>query len=224
MKKIFFLLLLCIAILFLVSCTHFVSKTIALPEAEVLEKIEFEFVNSATVQKTVEFDGEISEFLEEIAKDARDTKRESVNDQPTNIDECIRIKFYHKGSPDNPGIAYVYSDGGNKCFEQPYAGIWEISDKCYEKILNYKVEGLIDFVPMLMVRGKLYRDTGEICREVKCGVMDGQIRSQAEKTETPSINDQSNFGTGYHYQYGCEQGRINVLIDKEWHIFEECNQ
>jgi hypothetical protein len=50
--------------------------------------------------------------------------------------------------------------------------------------------------------------------------MDGQITSECSSLETPSINDQSNFGTGYGYQYGGREGTIEVLLDDgEWYVF-----
>ena len=75
--------------------------------------------------------------------------------------------------------------------------------------------------PMLVVNGELYRSTGrESAVEGRCGVMDGQVTSAVDSEETPTEDDQSNFGTGYGYQYGSDD-TIEVLIDGKWIVFEQ---
>jgi hypothetical protein len=78
-----------------------------------------------------------------------------------------------------------------------------------------------DICPAIMVNGEIYFDTGHKSTVTgRCGNMDGQITSECSSSETPSINDQSNFGTGYGYQYGGREGTIEVLLDDgEWYIF-----
>ena len=39
--------------------------------------------------------------------------------------------------------------------------------------------------------------------------------------EIPEENDQSNFGSGYGYQFGFEADTIEVLIDDNWRIFQQ---
>ena len=58
-----------------------------------------------------------------------------------------------------------------------------------------------DLIPMVMVNGELYIDTGhESTVEARCGVMDGEITSEVDGSEKPTKDNQSNFGTGYGYQ------------------------
>ena len=73
-----------------------------------------------------------------------------------------------------------------------------------------------DYPAMVVVDGVLYKDTGKISTELRCGMMDGEITSTVDTV--PAEDDQSNFGTGYGYQYG--MSGIEVSIDGEWHIFE----
>ena len=83
-----------------------------------------------------------------------------------------------------------------------------------------------DLIPMVMVDGILYLDTGyESTIERKCGTMDGEITSEVDRSEKPTVNNQSNFGTGYGYQYG-EIGTIEIFINDAWRIFatEEVRQ
>lgn len=76
-------------------------------------------------------------------------------------------------------------------------------------------------IPMVMVEGQLYYATGkESTVEARCGVMDGEITSSVDGSETPTENNQSNFGSGYGYQYGAE-GTIEVQMeDGKWYVYE----
>ena len=73
--------------------------------------------------------------------------------------------------------------------------------------------------PMVFVEGALYVSTGQVSDvDGRCGNMDGEITSQtACGTDAPTENDQSNFGTGYSYQFG--DGTVEVLIDNQWIVF-----
>lgn len=84
-----------------------------------------------------------------------------------------------------------------------------------------------DTIPMVMIDGTLYLDTGhESTAEGRCGVMDGEITSSVDGSETPSADDQSNFGTGYGYQYGATEGTVELYMNDAWWVFatEEVQQ
>ena len=84
-----------------------------------------------------------------------------------------------------------------------------------------------DLIPMVMVNGTLYLDTGHESKiEARCGVMDGEITSQVDGNKQPSVDDQSNFGTGYGYQYGATEETIELFMNGKWWIFatEEARQ
>ena len=84
-----------------------------------------------------------------------------------------------------------------------------------------------DLIPMVMVNGTLYLDTGHESKiKASCGVMDGEITSQVDRNKQPSVDDQSNFGTGYGYQYGATEGTIELFMNGKWWIFatEEARQ
>lgn len=72
---------------------------------------------------------------------------------------------------------------------------------------------------MIMVDHTLYQSNGEVSTvEGRCGIMDGEITSQtANGTDAPTEDDQSNFGTGYGYQFW--DGTVEVLIDNQWIVF-----
>ena len=78
-----------------------------------------------------------------------------------------------------------------------------------------------DRIPMVMVDGVLYYDTGrESAPGPRCGTMDGEITSTVEAWEVPEKDCQSNFGVGYGYQYGAE-GTIEVSVNDTWIIFRQ---
>ena len=77
-----------------------------------------------------------------------------------------------------------------------------------------------DRIPMVMVDGVLYLDTGKESTVMgRCGMLDGEITSEVPGNEEPSMDDQSNFGTGYNYQYGAIEGTIEIYMNGKWWIF-----
>ena len=77
-----------------------------------------------------------------------------------------------------------------------------------------------DLIPMVMVDGKLYLDTGmESSVEARCGVMDGDITSSVDGMKKPTQDGESNFGTGYGYQYGPQEGTIEIFMNEKWWVF-----
>ena len=84
-----------------------------------------------------------------------------------------------------------------------------------------------DLIPMVMVDGKLYLDTGmESSVEARCSVMDGEITSSVDGTKKPTQDGEWNFGTGYGYQYGPQEGTIEIFMNEKWWVFatEEVRQ
>lgn len=74
-----------------------------------------------------------------------------------------------------------------------------------------------EYPALVMAFGTLYYDSAELSTvEARCGMLDGTIDSMCDGN-VPAENNQSNFGTGYGYQIGA--GRIEVLIDGDWHVF-----
>ena len=76
---------------------------------------------------------------------------------------------------------------------------------------------------MVMVDGVLYQDTGrESPLTGRCGTMDGEITSAVEEGQRPQEDGQSNFGTGFGYQYTGE-GVLEILLDDKWMVFRQCD-
>ena len=84
-----------------------------------------------------------------------------------------------------------------------------------------KTQAIRDLVPMVMVNGNLYYDTGdESAAEYRCCTMDGQITSSVDGAEIPAEDGQSNFGTGFPYQYGAG-ATLEVFINEKWVVFAQ---
>lgn len=74
--------------------------------------------------------------------------------------------------------------------------------------------------PMVQIEDRIYIDSGYVNSMVTCGTADGKITSTVSTSESPSTNDQGNFGTGYDYQFS-DQGYISLKIDDRWIIFRD---
>lgn len=82
----------------------------------------------------------------------------------------------------------------------------------------------MDRIPMVMIDGKLYADTGKQRTSVKeDGLMDGQITTSVDANEIPTQDHQSNFGSGFEYQYGSND-TIDVFIQGKWIVFEQLKE
>ncbi len=79
-----------------------------------------------------------------------------------------------------------------------------------------------DRIPMVMVDGVLYYDTGrESTMEGRCGMMDGEITSSVDASQIPTEDNQSNFGTGFYYQYGINNSIEVQLEGGSWYVFQK---
>ena len=163
---------------------------------------------------------QIGELLS-ILSDMEPTDQQSVQDvQQT--DEYTSIHF-----EDTEGRVYTifyYETDGTEYVEQSCQGIYKPAPALGELLDDLLESGepvLNDRIPMVMADGAMYYDTGrESTVTGRCGVMDGEITSAVDRTEVPSENNQSNFGAGYGYQWGPEEGTLEVCMDGKWLVFE----
>jgi len=49
--------------------------------------------------------------------------------------------------------------------------------------------------------------------------MDGEITSTVDGTEIPTEDNQSNFGSGFGYQYRADD-TIEIYMNEKWFVFE----
>lgn len=110
------------------------------PEAENLKSIAFEQDG-----KTGEVgkEGEIQLILEALkGTENRITKQESIQDAPTNAENIIKIDFCFKEG--GASTIFVYQKKNKYYIEQPYNGIYSISEEEYhqiEQIARYEITG-----------------------------------------------------------------------------------
>lgn len=83
-----------------------------------------------------------------------------------------------------------------------------------------EADAMYDRIPMVRVNGKLYYDTGrERTISGRYANMDGEITSTVDGTEIPTEDNQSNFGSGFGYQYGADD-TIEIYMNEKWFVFE----
>ena len=86
--------------------------------------------------------------------------------------------------------------------------------------------GLLPENAMLRVNGELYRYAGRQSDALRCGMMDGMVTAVTASGETPTEDNQANFGTvGMGYQYGPE-GTVEVYLEEAdaWLVFEAAEE
>ena len=113
--------------------------------------------------------------------------------------------------------------GTNQENKEPVSGNVSVETENKENddvVQNEQIADTGSYPPCVMVDGVIYKDTGYVASMPGCGTMDGEIVSTVAGTELPSENNQSNFGSGYHYQRSSE-GQLIVVIDDERIIFRD---
>ena len=104
---------------------------------------------------------------------------------------------------------------------------WNSSDKYYGTVRysfcvaeQEEESEEIALIPMVMVDGVLYLDTGIYSTPSFTNrTYDGKITSTVKASEKPTQNNQSNFETGLGYVIGSLDGTIEVHMNDMWRIF-----
>lgn len=81
---------------------------------------------------TITDNEEIKNLIDSIKSNSKKTNKESTNDAPINVDYYIKLEFFH--SKGGSSIAYLYKTKDGYYIEQPYNGIWEITQESYDNI------------------------------------------------------------------------------------------
>lgn len=85
--------------------------------------------------RTVETSENIQKLLDIIIKEEKVTKKESIQDIPTDMEDEIRIDFtFDKGKT---STIFIYKKNKDYFLEQPYNGIYEISKEEYSSVIDY---------------------------------------------------------------------------------------
>ena len=215
-----------IFMIFLLTACGKPGRPIVLPARE--EVISISVSDGERTGYSPDVKGEADEFISDffnILADMEITNKESITDAPANVD-YITIDL---NCEDKTTTLFYYKDKGIEYVEQPYQGIYkpdaalglyimEMLDAADDE--EETAGGMWDRIPMVRVNGKLYYDTGRESGETgRCGTMDGEITSTVDGTEIPMEDDQSNFGSGFGYQYG-KDDTIEIYMNEKWMIFE----
>lgn len=131
MKKYLGIALALICIVSLTACGS--DKKINLPESENVTKIEIRN-NDSEHGKIVIDTEELSKIINELRDNSESTHKESVSDEPVNIEDYICIKFYQENAEENPSIIYLYKDHDDSFVEQPYSGIWKLKNELFDAL------------------------------------------------------------------------------------------
>ena len=113
-------------------------------------------------------------------------------------------------------VEIVYNGGILESYPAQLGDVYKIT-----LLEQANADAMRDRILMVRVNGKLYCDTGrESTVSGRCGNMDGEITSTVDGTEIPVEDNQSNFGSGFGYQYGTDDTTIEIYMSGKWFIFE----
>lgn len=106
---------------------------ITLPNEDDLERIVLlEPTEENNTYITITDNEEVRNIIDNIKSNSKHTSKQSVSDTPTNVDYYIKLEF--SNSKDENIVAYVYRTEDRYYIEQPYIGIWEITQESYDNI------------------------------------------------------------------------------------------
>ena len=238
MKKQFAFVLSIVLCLILSGCSQEVSLSFPFEDADV-ERIEmFHFIAPTEAEKKVltEQDDiqDLYQFLSGLT--LRDKKTEpvaggSVTSFRFHLSDGTTYEVIYSSIAVKSGRIWATGMGQDYFTSADVGGIYnayhyEAEDAEEEELPILMTESDPDSsewdkIPMVMVDGKLYYDTGEESNmDARCGVMDGEITSSVDGSEIPSEDNQSNFGTGFGYQYG-DNDTLEICMNGKWIIFAQ---
>ncbi len=195
------------------------AEPIKLPTASEVYAIE---IKKENISEQYTSDKEIAEILGCLSK-AKATRIITAHERPV-VREYYTVNFYSK--EEWQYTSFVYKENFKWYIEQPYYGVYEIEKELadflpyIENLVEDTKANLFDLIPMVRIQGKLYLDTGkESDLNPRCGVMDGKITSTVEPFEKPTQENQSNFGSGFEYQFVSDNS-IDIYMNEKWIRFE----
>lgn len=102
------------------------------PKAYNLSSISYE-LDSGSI--TVATEEEMNKVLNGISKLNLSTKKVSVQDIPVGVEMLVPIRLYYK-EDDTLGTYYLYKKNDKYYLEEPYNGIYDITDEDYNYIIG----------------------------------------------------------------------------------------
>ncbi|WP_410011490.1 DUF5301 domain-containing protein [Streptococcus sp. KHUD_011] len=130
MKKIITIIVCSISFLVLSACVS--KKKLIFTETKTISVISLQKKLTEDV-KTIIKREEVSKLIDEIQGQSRSTTLESLNDQPTNVENYVIIKSTYQNE-ENDSVVYLYTMKEKQYIEQPYVGIWEVGPDIVNRI------------------------------------------------------------------------------------------
>lgn len=108
------------------------SYELHLPTPEKLAGVSVEKENR---QAEITDGKEVKDLIDVLSGSGRSTKKESISDAPRGAEELLKVDFHFA----QKGIStlFLYEKGGCYYIEQPYNGIYMISDEEYRAVGKY---------------------------------------------------------------------------------------
>ena len=103
-----------------------------IPNSHNLSSISYELESGS---ETVMTEEEMDKILNGIYALNLNTKSVSVQDYPTDTENLVSIRLYYK-EEDTVGNFYIYKRKDKYYFEEPYNGIYKISEEDYNYIID----------------------------------------------------------------------------------------
>lgn len=112
------------------------TYSLNIPQVENLESISLKINEKDKPYNTSYNEKEImKKILAHIAAIKRITKKESIQDYPTNVNNIIIVEFHFKEQ--GSSVVYLYNRNNKYYIEQPYNGIYKISEEDYKSVNDY---------------------------------------------------------------------------------------
>lgn len=101
------------------------NRKLVLPKVATIKNIQISDRNLSKIL-LLEEEKEISAFITSCLAQAKSTKEESVSDQPTNVEDFLRVEIALSTEQENASVFYLYEKRSHIYLEQPYVGIWKL--------------------------------------------------------------------------------------------------
>ncbi|MBP3502877.1 MAG: DUF5301 domain-containing protein [Clostridia bacterium] len=135
-RKFFIILVIILFLLMIVGIFyHFMNKRtykLNLPQLDNLKSISLEQNANG---KVISDNGEMKDIISSLNGKERATKEESIQDHPVNTTNEVKVDFNFKET--GASTLFIYEKNNKYYIEQPYNGIYRISEDEYNSIEKY---------------------------------------------------------------------------------------
>lgn len=108
------------------------TYTLTLPQLENLKSIS---LKQSVNEKVISNHEEMKDVLEVINGTKRITQKESIQDEPVNVENEIKVDFNFV--EEGTSTIFIYKKNNNYYIEQPYNGVYRISADEYNSVEKY---------------------------------------------------------------------------------------